>query len=182
MGRGKIQIKRIENTTSRQVTFCKRRNGLLKKAYELSVLCDADVALIVFSGRGRLYEYATNSVRATIDRYKKACNDTGSIGFISEANAQYFQQEAWKLHQQINNLQRTNRSLMGETHGSMNLRDLKQLETKLEKGLNKIRSKKNELLFADIEYTQRKEMELQSDNMYLRNKVSLYLSRQVFIW
>ncbi|XP_042472322.1 floral homeotic protein AGAMOUS-like [Zingiber officinale] len=172
MGRGKIQIKRIENTTSRQVTFCKRRNGLLKKAYELSVLCDADVALIVFSGRGRLYEYATNSVRATIDRYKKACNDTGSIGFISEANAQYFQQEVWKLHQQINNLQRTNRSLMGETHGSMNLRDLKQLETKLEKGLNKIRSKKNELLFADIEYTQRKEMELQSDNMYLRNKIN----------
>ncbi|KAG5015463.1 hypothetical protein JHK85_021599 [Glycine max] len=61
MGRGKIEIKRIENTTSRQVTFCKRRNGLLKKAYELSVLCDAEVALIVFSNRGRLYEYANNS-------------------------------------------------------------------------------------------------------------------------
>ncbi|RRT60471.1 hypothetical protein B296_00021090 [Ensete ventricosum] len=56
MGRGKIEIKRIENTTSRQVTFCKRRNGLLKKAYELSVLCDAEVALVVFSSRGRLFE------------------------------------------------------------------------------------------------------------------------------
>ncbi|KAG0463991.1 hypothetical protein HPP92_020060 [Vanilla planifolia] len=61
MGRGKIEIKRIENTTNRQVTFCKRRNGLLKKAYELSVLCDAEVALIIFSNRGRLYEYANNS-------------------------------------------------------------------------------------------------------------------------
>lgn len=60
MSRGKIEIKRIENTTNRQVTFCKRRNGLLKKAYELSVLCDAEVALIVFSSRGRLYEYANN--------------------------------------------------------------------------------------------------------------------------
>jgi MADS-box transcription factor len=60
MGRGKIEIKRIENTTNRQVTFCKRRNGLLKKAYELSVLCDAEVALIVFSSRGRLYEYSNN--------------------------------------------------------------------------------------------------------------------------
>jgi len=60
MGRGKIEIKRIENTTNRQVTFCKRRNGLLKKAYELSVLCDAEVALIVFSTRGRLYEYSNN--------------------------------------------------------------------------------------------------------------------------
>ncbi|KAG6509438.1 hypothetical protein ZIOFF_027428 [Zingiber officinale] len=61
MGRGKIEIKRIENNTSRQVTFCKRRNGLLKKAYELSVLCDAELALIVFSSRGRLYEYSNNS-------------------------------------------------------------------------------------------------------------------------
>lgn len=60
LGRGKIEIKRIENTTNRQVTFCKRRNGLLKKAYELSVLCDAEVALVVFSSRGRLYEYANN--------------------------------------------------------------------------------------------------------------------------
>ena len=60
MGRGKIEIKRIENNTNRQVTFCKRRNGLLKKAYELSVLCDAEVALIVFSSRGRVYEYANN--------------------------------------------------------------------------------------------------------------------------
>ncbi|KAL8108226.1 hypothetical protein AgCh_024611 [Apium graveolens] len=55
---GEIEIKRIENTTNRQVTFCKRRNGLLKKAYELSVLCDAEVALNVFSNNGRLYEYA----------------------------------------------------------------------------------------------------------------------------
>lgn len=60
MGRGKIEIKRIENITNRQVTFCKRRNGLLKKAYELSVLCDAEVALVIFSSRGRLYEYANN--------------------------------------------------------------------------------------------------------------------------
>jgi MADS-box transcription factor, plant len=60
-GKGKkVEIKRIENTTNRQVTFCKRRNGLLKKAYELSVLCDAEIALIVFSSRGRLYEYSNN--------------------------------------------------------------------------------------------------------------------------
>nr|AZZ09259.1 SHATTERPROOF variant 1.2 [Primula vulgaris] len=62
--RGKIKIKRIENTTNRQVTSCKRRNGLLKKAYELSVLCDAELALIVFSNRGRLYEYANNRFKA----------------------------------------------------------------------------------------------------------------------
>ncbi|KAF7135753.1 hypothetical protein RHSIM_Rhsim08G0008600 [Rhododendron simsii] len=54
MGRVKLQIRKIENITSRQVTFSKRRNGLIKKAYELSVLCDIDVALIMFSPSGRL--------------------------------------------------------------------------------------------------------------------------------
>uniref|UniRef100_A0A0E0GG16 MADS-box domain-containing protein n=1 Tax=Oryza nivara TaxID=4536 RepID=A0A0E0GG16_ORYNI len=63
MVRGKTQMKRIENPTSRQVTFSKRRNGLLKKAFELSVLCDAEVALIVFSPRGKLYEFASASCR-----------------------------------------------------------------------------------------------------------------------
>ncbi|KAL4344571.1 hypothetical protein AHAS_Ahas11G0191700 [Arachis hypogaea] len=61
MVRGKTQMKRIENETSRQVTFSKRRNGLLKKAFELSVLCDAEVALIIFSTRGKLYEFSSSS-------------------------------------------------------------------------------------------------------------------------
>ena len=60
MVRGKTQMRRIENATSRQVTFSKRRNGLLKKAFELSVLCDAEVALIIFSTRGKLFEFASS--------------------------------------------------------------------------------------------------------------------------
>ncbi|MFS8017098.1 putative transcription factor MADS-type1 family [Helianthus anomalus] len=61
MGRGRVQLKRIENKISRQVTFSKRRSGLLKKAHEISVLCDADIALIVFSPRGKLFEFSTHS-------------------------------------------------------------------------------------------------------------------------
>nr|KAJ0193112.1 hypothetical protein LSAT_V11C800392370 [Lactuca sativa] len=60
MVRGKVQMKRIENATSRQVTFSKRRHGLLKKACELSVLCDAEVALIIFSQKGELYEFSSS--------------------------------------------------------------------------------------------------------------------------
>ncbi|KAL5989830.1 hypothetical protein ACLOJK_010725 [Asimina triloba] len=81
MGRGKIEIKRIENTTNRQVTFCKRRNGLLKKAYELSVLCDAEVALIVFSSRGRLYEYANNR-RMEREKRKRRYVDCEPMGVL----------------------------------------------------------------------------------------------------
>nr|AAT46102.1 AGAMOUS-like protein [Akebia trifoliata] len=172
MGRGKIEIKRIENTTNRQVTFCKRRNGLLKKAYELSVLCDAEVALVVFSNRGRLYEYSNNSVKTTIERYKKACVDSSNSGSVSEANAQFYQQESLKLRQQIGNLQNLNRHLMGEALGSMSIKELKQLETRIEKGISRIRSKKNELLFAEIEYMQKREIDLQNDNMYLRAKIA----------
>lgn len=60
MAREKIQIKKIDNTTARQVTFSKRRRGLFKKAEELSVLCDADVALIIFSSTGKLFEYSSS--------------------------------------------------------------------------------------------------------------------------
>nr|XP_048327976.1 agamous-like MADS-box protein MADS1 isoform X3 [Ziziphus jujuba var. spinosa] len=156
MGRGKIEIKRIENTTNRQVTFCKRRNGLLKKAYELSVLCDAEVALIVFSSRGRLYEYANNSVRATIERYKKACSDTSNTGSITEANTQFYQQEASKLRRQIREIQNLNRHILGEALSTLNYKELKNLEGRLEKGISRIRSKKNEMLFAEIEFMQKR--------------------------
>ncbi|KAG8659856.1 hypothetical protein MANES_02G085501v8, partial [Manihot esculenta] len=171
-GRGKIEIKRIENTTNRQVTFCKRRNGLLKKAYELSVLCDAEVALIVFSSRGRLYEYANNSVRATIDRYKKASADSSNPASASEANTQFYQQESSKLRRQIREIQNLNRHILGEALSTLTFKELKNLEGRLEKGISRIRSKKNEMLFAEIEYMQKREIELQNDNMYLRAKIA----------
>ncbi|KAK1381060.1 hypothetical protein POM88_027804 [Heracleum sosnowskyi] len=60
MGRGKVQLKKIENKINRQVTFSKRRGGLVKKAHEISVLCDAEVALIVFSTKGKLFEYSSD--------------------------------------------------------------------------------------------------------------------------
>jgi hypothetical protein len=59
MARGKVQLRRIENPVHRQVTFCKRRAGLLKKARELSVLCDAHIGIIIFSAHGKLYDLAT---------------------------------------------------------------------------------------------------------------------------
>ena len=58
MVRGKTLMKRIENTTSRKVTLSKRKNGMLKKAYDLSVLCDVEVGLMIFSPRGKLYEFS----------------------------------------------------------------------------------------------------------------------------
>ncbi|KAJ4817357.1 MADS-box transcription factor 39 [Rhynchospora pubera] len=59
--RGRVLLRRIEDKTSRQVRFSKRRSGLFKKAFELATLCDAEVALLVFSPAGKLYEYSSSS-------------------------------------------------------------------------------------------------------------------------
>ncbi|RRT41838.1 hypothetical protein B296_00054714 [Ensete ventricosum] len=59
MGRGKIEIKKIENPTNRQVTYSKRRTGIMKKAKELTVLCDAQVSIIMFSSTGKFSEYCS---------------------------------------------------------------------------------------------------------------------------
>lgn len=58
MGRSKLPIKKIENTTNLQVTFSKRRYGLIKKAYEIAVLCDIDLTLIMLSPSGRLSHFS----------------------------------------------------------------------------------------------------------------------------
>ncbi|XP_076946400.1 MADS-box transcription factor 27-like isoform X1 [Bidens hawaiensis] len=71
MGRGKIVIRRIDNSTSRQVTFSKRRSGLLKKAKELAILCDAEVGVMIFSSTGKLHEFSNTSMKSVIDRYHK---------------------------------------------------------------------------------------------------------------
>ena len=53
MGRVKLKIKKLESTGSRQVTYSKRRHGILKKARELAILCDIDILLLMFSPTGR---------------------------------------------------------------------------------------------------------------------------------
>lgn len=55
-------IRRIDNSTSRQVTFSKRRNGLLKKAKELAILCDAEVGVVIFSSTGKLYDFSSTGL------------------------------------------------------------------------------------------------------------------------
>ncbi|KAL8038034.1 hypothetical protein ABFX02_11G077100 [Erythranthe guttata] len=63
MGRKKLPMRRIENPTSRQATYAKRKDGIFKKANELSILCDTDVALIMFSPTGRLTSFSSTGSR-----------------------------------------------------------------------------------------------------------------------
>ncbi|XP_026731578.1 myocyte-specific enhancer factor 2 isoform X3 [Trichoplusia ni] len=69
MGRKKIQISRITDERNRQVTFNKRKFGVMKKAYELSVLCDCEIALIIFSSNNKLYQYASTDMDKVLLKY-----------------------------------------------------------------------------------------------------------------
>ncbi|NWI37151.1 MEF2B factor, partial [Picathartes gymnocephalus] len=69
MGRKKIQISRILDQRNRQVTFTKRKFGLMKKAYELSVLCDCEIALIIFNSTNRLFQYASSDMDRVLLKY-----------------------------------------------------------------------------------------------------------------
>ncbi|KAF7732483.1 Myocyte-specific enhancer factor 2C [Apophysomyces ossiformis] len=70
MGRKKIKIQLIKDDRNRQVTFHKRKLGLMKKAYELSVLCNCDIALIIFNNsNNKLVQYASNDIDKTLMRY-----------------------------------------------------------------------------------------------------------------
>lgn len=52
-----------------QVTFMKRKFGLMKKAYELSVLCDCEIALIIFNSSNKLFQYASTDMDKVLLKY-----------------------------------------------------------------------------------------------------------------
>ncbi|XP_011099043.1 truncated transcription factor CAULIFLOWER A [Sesamum indicum] len=170
MGRGRVQLKRIENKISRQVTFSKRRSGLQKKAHEISVLCDAEVALIVFSTKGKLFDYSTDSrMERIVERYERYTYSHQKVSTDSE-------QENWcleypKLVARVELLQRNMRNYAGQDLDSLSSRELHSLEQQLESALKRIRTRKNQLMNESISQLQRKEKSLQDQNNLLAKQL-----------
>ncbi|KAG5030585.1 hypothetical protein JHK85_014567 [Glycine max] len=139
MARGKIQIKRIENTTNRQVTYSKRRNGLFKKANELTVLCDAKVSIIMFSSTGKLHEYISpsTSTKQFFDQYQM------TLG-VDLWNSHYenMQENLKKLKDVNRNLRKEIRQRMGDCLNDLGMEDLKLLEEEMDKAAKVVRERK----------------------------------------
>ncbi|KAL5565436.1 hypothetical protein UlMin_028600 [Ulmus minor] len=170
MVRGKTQMRRIENPTSLQVTFSKRRNGLLKKAFELSVLCDAEVALIIFSPRGKLNEFASGSMQSTIERYRMRTKDGQNSNNTVDLNMQQLKNEASCMMKKIEAIEVAKRKLLGEGLGSCSIEDLQLVEQQLERSVSKVRARKTEVFKQQIEHFKEKEKSLVVENAKLCEK------------
>ncbi|XP_026450262.1 MADS-box transcription factor 23-like isoform X2 [Papaver somniferum] len=168
MGRGKIVIQKIDNITSRQVTFSKRRNGLIKKAKELSILCDAEVGLIVFSSTDKLYEFSSTSMNSLLERYDTSKEENPLMNASTEAK--FWKREAATLRHQFQNLQEGYWQMMGQELCSLSANELQNLENQLELSLRGVHMQKDQLLTDEIRKLNQKRNLLRQENMELFNK------------
>ncbi|KAJ8506759.1 hypothetical protein OPV22_007645 [Ensete ventricosum] len=172
MARGKLQLRRIENPVQRQISFCKRRAGLLKKAKELSVLCDADIGIIVFSAHGKLYELATKgTMESLIERYRMTSSEAQSV--CANVNPpQESEREISMLKQEISLLHNSMRCMFREgTSVHMTVEELYGLERHLQIWMEHIRAMKMQIMFQEIQYLKNKEGILKATNEFLREKI-----------
>ncbi|XP_010271509.1 PREDICTED: floral homeotic protein DEFICIENS-like isoform X1 [Nelumbo nucifera] len=158
MGRGKIEIKRIENSTNRQVTYSKRRGGIVKKARELTVLCDAEVSLIMFSSTGKFSEYIshTTTTKKIFDRYQQV----SGINLWS-SHYERMQEHLNKQKEINNNLQREIRRRMGGDLDDMSIEELRGLEQNLENSLKVVRERKYHVISTQTDTYKKKIRNLQ---------------------
>ncbi|KAL5706638.1 Floral homeotic protein [Ranunculus cassubicifolius] len=154
MGRGKIEIKRIENQTNRQVTYSKRRAGIIKKAQELTVLCDAEVSLIMISSSGKCVDFISPTIsrKEFYDKYQK-------INKLDLWKTQYDE-----MQERLKQLMETNRKLhreigqrVGEDLEGLGIHELRGLEQDLMNSAKVVRQRKFGLLSSQGE-TQRKKI------------------------
>ncbi|CAO1947657.1 unnamed protein product [Urochloa humidicola] len=171
MAREKRAIRRIENAAARQVTFSKRRRGLFKKAEELAVLCDADVALIVFSATGKLSQFASSSMNHIIDKYSTHSKNLGKSRPEASIDLNVEQSKYSGLNEQLTEASRGLRQMRGEELEGLSVAELHEMEKKLEAGLHRVLSTKDQLFMQQISELQRKGAQLEDENRLLKIQV-----------
>nr|AAY24692.1 APETALA3-like MADS box protein [Crocus sativus] len=153
MGRGRIEIRKIENATNRQVTYSKRRLGIMKKAKELTVLCDAEVSIIMLSSTGKFAEYCspTTDLKKVVDRYQQ-------VSGIDLWKDQYERMQTTLRHLEgINHkLRREIRQKMGEDLDGLGIKELRGLEQSLDESLRLVRQRKYHVIATQTETYKKK--------------------------
>ncbi|KAJ4832832.1 hypothetical protein Tsubulata_001907 [Turnera subulata] len=172
MAREKIKIKKIDNLTARQVTFSKRRRGLFKKAEELSVLCDAEVGLIIFSATGKLFEFSSSSMKDVLERYNLHSNNIGKLSQPT-VDLQLENSNHIRLSKEIAEKSHEIRRMRGEDLQGLNLEELQKLEKTLEVGLSRVLETKGEKILNEISSLEAKGARLLEENKQLKQKMAM---------
>nr|AOD75001.1 TM6-1 [Tagetes erecta] len=166
MGRGRIEIKKIENNTNRQVTYSKRRNGIFKKAHELTVLCDAKVSLIMFSNTGKLHHYISPSTttKKIYDMYQT------TLGFdLWTSHYERMKETMKKLKDCNNKLRREIRQrVVGEDLDGLDMNDLTILEQQMQDSLTIVRERKYHVIKTQTDTCRKRVKNLEQRNCNLQ--------------
>ncbi|KAL4354124.1 hypothetical protein GQ457_06G040700 [Hibiscus cannabinus] len=172
MGRVKVEVKRIPDKKRRQVTFSKRKNGLIKKAGDLAVLCDVEVALFIISSTGIPYQFSTApSLRQILERYVRHVEEEAAIcNIVNEAKThdglKDINGEGGRL------LEMVERQLEGEYIELLNITQLIQLENQLSYLLRETRKRKTQVLMDTVAAMNDKAKQLRQENDAMEDKVS----------
>ncbi|AES98247.2 putative transcription factor MADS-MIKC family [Medicago truncatula] len=171
MARQKIKIKKIDNATARQVTFSKRRRGIFKKAEELSILCDAEVGLVIFSTTGKLYEYASSNMKDIITRYGQQSHHITKLD--KPLQVQVEKNMPAELNKEVADRTQQLRGMKSEDFEGLNLEGLQQLEKSLESGLKRVIEMKEKKILNEIKALRMKEIMLEEENKHLKQKMAM---------
>ncbi|KAF7088855.1 hypothetical protein CFC21_091924 [Triticum aestivum] len=154
MGRlGKFEIKRIEDATSRQVSYSKRRSGIMKKARELAVLCDAQVAIVMLSSTGKHHHFCSDGadIKGIFDRYQQA---TGTSLWTEQY--ENMQRTLSRLKSINRNLRTEIRQRMGEDLDALEFKELRGLEQNVGAALEVVRQRKYHVITRQTEIYKKK--------------------------
>ncbi|KAG0457823.1 hypothetical protein HPP92_022688 [Vanilla planifolia] len=171
MGRGRLEIKKIDNPSQRQSTFYKRRDGLFKKARELAILCDADLLLLLYSSSGKLYHYHSPSVpnvQELLSRYEMATRTNVSEDQGVEKTGLENVEGVEKL---CSLLERELRYMKMDEEEEYSLPLLQMLEQNLETAIRKVREEKERKIREEMEKLHRMVKDRQLEGYALCEKL-----------
>lgn len=174
MGKTKMEMKHIQNPSRRQVTFSKRKNGLLKKAFELSVLCDAEVALIIFSETGKISEFASHNDMATIlEKYRiyTQTETDGNMGASSVQSVKVGESQLKALQERMDNLKKKERNMVGEDLESLSVKELNRLENQLRIAIKRISNRKTKIFVQNAKSLAQKVRAMEEEKIELQSKL-----------
>nr|ABJ96369.1 dam2 alpha [Prunus persica] len=153
--RKKIKIKKIDYLPARQVTFSKRRRGIFKKAEELSVLCESEVAVVIFSATGKLFDYSSSSTKDVVERYQAHTNGVEKSDEPS-VELQLEIENHIRLTKELEEKSRQLRQIKGEDLEELNFDELQKLEQLVDASLGRvIETEGAELVEANNQLRQR---------------------------